>query len=159
MSDNRRTNRKLFTIEQANATLPLVRAITEDLQRLSLDVSERRERLSHLQSGRDSESQDPYSEELAEIEAELEQDTARLTDYVDELEQLGVEPKNGSLGLIDFPAEIDGRQVYLCWKLGESELLCWHELDAGFAGRQPLTAGSFAGNGESALDDSDSLDS
>ncbi len=153
MSDNQRPNRKLFTIEEANASLPLVRAITEDLQRLSLDVCERRERLSHLQSGRESESQDPYSEELAEIKAELEQDTIRLEEYVDELLQLGVEPKNGSLGLIDFPAEIDGRQIYLCWKLGESEVLCWHELDAGFAGRQPLTAGSLAGDGERAIDD------
>ena len=159
MSDSQRENRKLFTIGQANATLPLVRAITEDLQRLSLDVAERRERLSHLKSGRDSATQDPYSEELAEIEGELEQDTVRLTEYVDELIQLGVEPKNGSLGLIDFPAEIEGREVYLCWKLGESEVVCWHELDAGFAGRQPLTAGSFAGQGDSTLDDSEAIDS
>lgn len=159
MNENPSASRRLFTIEQANATLPLVRAITEDLQRLSLDVSERRERLSHLQSGRDSEAQDPYSEELAEIEAELEQDTIRLTEYINELVQLGVEPKNGSLGLIDFPAEIDGREVYLCWKLGEPEVLCWHELDAGFAGRQPLTADSMAGDGESGIDESEPLDS
>jgi len=41
-------------------------------------------------------------------------------------------------GLIDFRAEMDGREVYLCWKLGEERIDWWHELDAGFAGRQPL---------------------
>jgi len=58
---------------------------------------------------------------------------------------LGVEPKNGPEGLVDFPAVLDGRPVYLCWKLGEPEVLHWHDLDAGFRGRQPLTAGSAAG--------------
>ena len=66
-----------------------------------------------------------------------------LQEFVNELRQLGVEPK-GPGGLVDFPAELDGRQVYLCWKLGESEVLHWHEIDAGFEDRQPLTAESTA---------------
>jgi hypothetical protein len=143
MSDSK--PRKLFTIEQANAALPLVRAIVTDLAQLSRDVIERRERLSHLLAGREIEEGDPYGEELAEIERELEQDTRRLSEYVDELRQLGVEPKNGPEGLVDFPAMMDGRLVYLCWKLGELEVLYWHEQEAGFAGRQPLTAESAAG--------------
>jgi hypothetical protein len=59
---------------------------------------------------------------------------------------LGVEPKGGD-GLVDFPALWDGRLVYLCWKLGEPEVLYWHEIDAGFAGRQPLTADSVGTGG------------
>ena len=47
-------------------------------------------------------------------------------------------------GLVDFPSRLDGRTVFLCWRLGEPEVLHWHELDAGFAGRQPLVAGSVA---------------
>jgi len=43
-------------------------------------------------------------------------------------------------GLVDFPALVDGKEVYLCWKLGEPEVLFWHDMDAGFAGRQSLTA-------------------
>ncbi|HUX86133.1 MAG TPA: DUF2203 family protein [Chloroflexota bacterium] len=42
------------------------------------------------------------------------------------------------MGLVDFPAERDGRVVYLCWRRGEDQIHYWHELDAGFAGRQPL---------------------
>ena len=73
-------------------------------------------------------------------EQELERDTQRLREYVEELRELGVEPKGALEGLVDFPAMIDGRLVFLCWKFDESEILYWHDLDGGFSGRQPLTA-------------------
>ena len=142
MAANPWKNRKVFTVDQANAALPLVRAIATDLAQLSRDVIERRERLSLLLSGRQRGARDVYGEELAHIEAELEKDTERLQEYVEELRELGVDPKNGPEGLIDFPAVMEGRPVYLCWKLGEPEVLHWHDLDAGFRGRQPLTADS-----------------
>jgi hypothetical protein len=138
---------RLFTIEQANAMLPLVRAITQDLATLAREVFDRRHRLALLTAGRDLRPGDPYAEELAQIEAELEKDALRLQGYVDELTQLGVEAKGAVEGLVDFPSQMDGRIVYLCWRLGEPEVLHWHDLDAGFAGRQPLTAGSVEGYG------------
>jgi hypothetical protein len=147
---------KLFTVEQANASLPLVRAIAKDLAELSREVIERRDRLNQLMAGRDRNPDDPYREELSQIEEELEKDGRRLQEYVGELRELGVEPKSGPEGLVDFPAMVDGRMVYLCWKLGEPEVLYWHETDAGFAGRHPLTADSAhsTGNGHSTnLDD------
>lgn len=137
-------NRKFFTVEEANAALPLVRAIVGDLVRLSREVVDRRERLSLLRRTREPDSHDPYSEELAQIEEELEKDSRDLQGYIEELRQLGVEPKNGVEGIVDFPCLMDDREVYLCWKLGEPEVLFWHETEAGFAGRQPLTAGSVA---------------
>ena len=139
--------RKLFTVEQANAALPLVRAITSDLAQLSRDVIDRRERLSTLLAGRERGTRDLYGEELAHVEAELEKDSERLQEYVEELRDLGVDPKNGPEGLVDFPSMLDGKPVYLCWKLGEPEVLFWHDLDAGFRGRQPLTAGSSLNEG------------
>ena len=75
---------------------------------------------------------------MTQIEEELHCDSRRLREYVTELRQLGVEPKTE--GLVDFPAVMDGREVYLCWRLGEAEVGHWHELDAGFRGRRPLTA-------------------
>ncbi|MDX1944875.1 MAG: DUF2203 domain-containing protein [Pirellulaceae bacterium] len=139
---------KLFTIEQANATLPLVRAITADLAALARDVMDRRHRLAKLTAGRDLKAGDPYSEELAQMEADLETDVARLQGYIEELTALGVEPKGAIDGLVDFPSLMDGRIVYLCWKLGEPEVLHWHELEGGFAGRQSLVAESAAGYGD-----------
>ena len=135
---------KLFTVEQANAVLPLVRAITQDLVQLSREVIERRERLALLSGGRKSTAKDPDSEELRQIEEELDKDSEQLEVYAEELRELGVEPKSGTEGLVDFPSLMDGRIVLLCWKLGETEVTHWHELNAGFAGRQSLVAGSVA---------------
>jgi len=139
MSNESAGVQKVFTLEQANATLPLVRAIVKDLMELSREVAERRERLAHLLRGRrDLSPDDPYYAELVQIHDELEKDGQRLQDYVGELRQLGAEPKDGLQGLVDFPAMIDGRIVFLCWKLDEPQIQFWHELDAGFPGRQPL---------------------
>jgi hypothetical protein len=139
---------RLFTIDQANAMLPLVRAITSDLANLAKDVVERRHRLALLTSGRDLKPGDPYSDELAQMELELERDAVRLQEYVEELRELGVEPKGAVEGLVDFPCMLDGRIVLLCWRLGEPEVLYWHDLESGFGGRQPLTAGSVSGGYE-----------
>jgi hypothetical protein len=148
------TFKKLFSVEDANAMLPLVRAIATDLSVLSREVIERRERLATLhQSRRPNKSHDAYSEELAQIEDELTKDSERLHDYVEELRALGVDPKNGPEGLIDFPSEMDGRIVFLCWKLGEPEVLHWHELEAGFRGRQSLFASSVSGESSCQVDD------
>ncbi len=142
MSDHIQEPTKLFTVEEANAMLPLIRAIAGDMVALSRDVDERRERLNRINDHRDSDSSDPYTDEVAQIEQELGKDIERLHDYARELCQLGVEPKGAMEGLVDFPAKMDGRIVYLCWRHDEPEVLYWHEIDGGFAGRQPLTVGS-----------------
>jgi hypothetical protein len=143
MRDTQDRSRKVFSVEEANRTLPLVRVIVADLVQLTTEVTERRQRLNHLLAGRERDAEDVYSEELAEVERGLQRDMQRLREYIEELRQLGVEPKGGE-GLVDFPAELDGRPVYLCWKLGEAEVLYWHEIDAGFAGRQPLAVDSLS---------------
>ena len=136
---------KLFTLEEANASLPLVKAIVGDIVKLSQELIERARRLEQLNSARrEREQGDLYGEELIQIEEELAKDGKRLKDFIDELLELGVEPKSAPEGLVDFPTMLDGRLVYLCWKHDEPEVLFWHELDAGFAGRQPMTIGSGA---------------
>lgn len=130
--------RKLFTVDEANATLPLVRAIVQDVVTLAQDVVERRRRLAALRSGRKHESRNVYSDELAQVERELEHDRERLMEFAQELLALGVELKDVLTGLVDFPANKEGRVVYLCWKLGETEVAHWHELDAGFEGRREI---------------------
>ena len=132
--------RKFFTVEQANATLPLVRAIVRDLTALAVDLRERHERLRH--AGEGAALSPEHEEELAQARAVLERDLERLRDLEGELTALGVEMKDYFTGLVDFPAQIDGRPVYLCWKAGEDAVAHWHELDAGFAGRRPLDLSS-----------------
>ena len=68
------------------------------------------------------------------------QDIAREIDaFQSELESLGIQLKDRRIGLVDFPSEMDGRRVLLCWRLGEPSVQFWHDEDVGFAGRQPLS--------------------
>ena len=58
-----------------------------------------------------------------------------------ELERLAAENillRDPETGLVDFPAELDGRRVFLCWRLGEDNVAFWHDVDSGFGGRRPL---------------------
>ena len=86
---------KLFTIEEANKALPLVRLITQDLAELSGEVFQRQQRLSRLASGREITGGDPYSEELMLVQEQLDVQMQRLNELIDELRELGAEPKNG----------------------------------------------------------------
>lgn len=133
---------RFFTVEEANAALPLVKAICQDLSTLSRELVDRRERLALLLTGRDEGRDDMYRQELTQIEEELERDSDRIEAFVQELRDLGLEPKNALEGLVDFPSKMDDRTVLLCWKLNEPEVLYWHELEDGFQGRQPLVVSS-----------------
>ena len=148
---------KVFTVESANACLPLVRAITADLVRLSRDLLDRKHRWESLTRGREILAGDVYAEELGQIQQDLARDAQQLQDFERELADLGVVAQSATEGLIDFPALLDGRLVYLCWKHDEPEVLFWHERDAGFAGRQPLTADSLAGHPHGQPDSEENL--
>jgi hypothetical protein len=124
-----------FTVEQANRTLPLVSRIVEDIvngyARWQDEVCE----FEVATALSRADQPDPRAEGLQRAA----QETAREIDgYVAELQALGVQFKGFDLGLVDFPGEIEGRPVFLCWRLGEPAVQYWHEVDAGYAGRQPL---------------------
>jgi hypothetical protein len=131
--------KKYFSVEQANKMLPLVEKIVGDIVRQIQLVQELGGRLSGvIQHDGPRKGNDPYTEELAQSKVELEAEEDRLLAYREELDQLGVELK-GPDGLCDFPGLKDGREVCLCWKLGEKSVQFWHESHAGFAGRQPIS--------------------
>jgi hypothetical protein len=132
--------RTLFTVAAANKALPLVRAIVQDIVDLYGDVREREQRLQSLRRGTTGKPKpdDPYNEEVEQIRIELEKDVEKLEGYVEELSDLGVEFKDPTMGLVDFPSFHNGQEVYLCWKLGEPAVEYWHTHDAGFQGRQKI---------------------
>lgn len=144
MARRRVRGREIFTVEQANATLPLVRAIVSDLVGLSRHVIERRRTLSALLERQERGPGDPYHDELVHINHELDKDSRRLQEYVEELRELGVEPTDGPEGVVDFPAILNGRKVCLCWRLGEPEVGYWHEVGAGYRQRRALALKSVA---------------
>lgn len=116
--------RRRFTLEQANKALPLVTRIVRDIVNTHERATQLQAKLEES-TGREAGLQ-------AQLDASLEQ----LQDYVDELGSIGVELKDYESGLIDFPGRHQGRDIYLCWKLGEEKVDHWHELHSGYAGRQ-----------------------
>lgn len=132
-----KSRQKLYTPAQANAALPLVRVIVSDIVALARDLRDRHARLTRLE--RDGVAKGLLTAaQLEEEQAAFERDHERMSEYEAELTGLGVELKDHLTGLIDFRHVMDGREVYLCWRLGEPDVAHWHELDAGFAGRQKL---------------------
>jgi hypothetical protein len=135
-----KTGKRHFTVAEANSTLPLVRAIVQDITELAGELRDRQERLNRLKPGDRFRLSDAHDEELQQVQADQERGEEKMAEYVRELGQLGVELKDYFTGLVDFPSLRNGRPVYLCWRLGEPDVAHWHELDAGFAGRQKLVA-------------------
>ena len=117
-----RPKKKLYTVAEANATLPLIRAIVRDVTELAHSLRERHERLARVEPGERVQMGLAYREELEHVRAELEHDQERMSEYEQELKKLGVELKDYYTGLIDFPCWMDDREVYLCWRLGEREV-------------------------------------
>jgi hypothetical protein len=125
------TGKKLFTPAQANRSLILVRRIVADIVRAYRRLRELHENYQRL-------DQQGEIFEAEEVRREYVVLTDQLSDLREELEGVGCELKDFEIGLVDFPAVRDGREVYLCWKLGEDQVTHWHEVNTGYAGRKPL---------------------
>jgi hypothetical protein len=128
--------RRLFTLEEAREMLPAVRQIMQQIQRYRDDLEKAAtvlEALTVMAAGDANLDADVQkTRRSAEVAAR------ELQQRLNELDVLGPEIKGIEQGLVDFPCERDGRVVYLCWQFGEDTISWWHELDTGFAGRQPL---------------------
>lgn len=117
-----------FTVEEANAALPDLRErvarIRSARQEILAASGRIGKRVAADGGGHDGRE---YWEALAVLKAEVEHLSAR-----------GIVLRDPESGLLDFPAELSGRRVFLCWRLGEDHVGYWHEVDAGFLGRRPL---------------------
>jgi hypothetical protein len=126
---------QLFTVDHANRTLPLVRKIVEDIVREHRRWQEAIVELDAIVS-----THAPLPNDAATaLEREISRIARDLDALESELSALGIQLKDRRIGLIDFPSEMDGRRVLLCWRLGEPSVQFWHDEDAGYAGRQPLS--------------------
>jgi hypothetical protein len=126
---------QLFTVEQANRTLPLVRRIVEDVVRTHRLWEESMVELDLSATGHQAE---PPAVRTPQLERRIQALATELDAFQRELDILGIQLKDRRIGLIDFPSDMDGRTVLLCWRLGEPSVQYWHDEETGFAGRQPL---------------------
>ena len=124
---------KIFSVEEANALLPTVRRILEAVRRSHRRLLAYHEAAKHAAEGAE-QGGGGMTDGPRYVALLIE-----LTTRTSELETLGVQLKDYTRGLIDFPSLRDGRVILLCWQLGEGEQIeWWHDVETGFAGRQPL---------------------
>jgi hypothetical protein len=128
-----------FTLEEAQRLLPVL----ESLLRTAIDGKKLIETV-------DAELQDLAHRvflsggllvniiQVARRKAEREKTIQRVKDTLAEIDATGVQVKDLDIGLLDFPCEVEGRTVLLCWKLGEKGITHWHDTSEGFAGRKPI---------------------
>jgi hypothetical protein len=123
--------KRYFTVEEANAMLvtlrPLVAAMMEARQRI---VAAQPDLWPVLEKDAGNGGSDKASAVLVDFEI--------VHSSVKTIKSLDIELKDVNTGLVDFLAEREGRDVYLCWRYDEPKVAFWHDLEAGFAGRQPL---------------------
>ena len=122
--------RHSYTVESASKTLPYVSVI----------VAEVRERYQALSAkGHERNALSPeLADERGALKQEIRVHAKRLKECQEELLQLGIILKDYERGLVDFPAELDGRPILLCWEQGEPSVGFWHEVSGGYTGRQPV---------------------
>ncbi|HJR19544.1 MAG TPA: DUF2203 domain-containing protein [Actinomycetota bacterium] len=122
MSDRR------YTVDEANELLPALQQMLERLRDAQRVMAERHDEVmeatTHNGGGGAGKEFLEASQEAGRVNAEIQ--------------QLEIVVRDPETGLIDFPAERDGEEIYLCWRLGEDAVGWWHPTDSGFAGRQPL---------------------
>jgi hypothetical protein len=129
---------RVFTPEEANEALAEVRPLAERMvqARRSLAAAARRQRELVIRIAGNGGDLSPG--EVRDAAAAVEREVATIAECVAVLEAAGVQVKDMDEGLVDFPARHAGRDILLCWKVGEPAVSYWHGLDEGFAGRKPL---------------------
>lgn len=130
------TDLKLFTLEQAERTLPLVRRIVEDLLVEYPAWRAAVARYEVLTGGARADWGE--TSELVAARDDVTTHADRINVYLQELETIGCIFKGFDGGLVDFYSLREDRPVFLCWRMGEERITHWHEIDAGAAGRQPV---------------------
>jgi hypothetical protein len=120
-----------FTVQEANRALVLVK-------RIVVDVIFGYSRLLDLQEALETAEAAGSLEQYEATRLGLIRSAGRLRTCLEELDSIGVELKDWSLGVVDFPCLAGGRQVCLCWQYGQDAIQYWHEVDADAAGRQPI---------------------
>jgi hypothetical protein len=122
---------RYFTLQEANETLNIIRPLVNEIQAIRQTILKNKpEAWPAIEKSAGNGGNRALSNMVKDFE--------KLDLLVHQIQDMDVLIKDINLGLLDFPALKDGREVYLCWQYGEGEIAFWHEVEAGFAGRQPI---------------------
>jgi len=132
---------KVFTVQEAEALIPKLEQIVEGLMDHKRNAMEIGQQLSRIQEQLKAGDKTVEATALPNKQTELEFLVKIINEGLDAIEELGAEPKDLDLGLVDFPTIINGEEVLLCWKYGEKSITHYHGLRDGFAGRKRIQNG------------------
>lgn len=127
---------RLFTLEEAERTLPLVRRIVADL--VSAYPAWRAGIAQYEALSLEARPEGGETPEMVTVRDAVTARAERIDGYLRELEEIGCVFKGFDAGLVDFHSLREDRPIFLCWHLGEERITHWHEIDGGFEGRQPI---------------------
>jgi hypothetical protein len=130
-----REDGRLFSVDEVDELIPRLELIIEKLQRNARELRRSFELLAEERHCGVAELDVP---DLLRRWPEKRAVLQELEELVGEIGECGGQFKGIDLGLVDFPAEIDGQVVLLCWQYGEKEVAHWHSMEGGFAARRPL---------------------
>lgn len=122
---------RIFTLDEAQGLLPRLRSL---LTEIGEEWNHVRKLNPEVQKARDKAALDGYSK----LGVEYVESVSHLMFLIHQIKDMGVLLKDADKGLCDFPYMRQGRVVYLCWQLGEDRIQYWHDIETGFAGREPL---------------------
>jgi len=122
---------RLFTLEQANQLLQTLRPLVDQLIAT-------RDQIVTIRPELNSGVQKALGNGASKATGDLPKLFRKIERLINEVHSYGVLLKDVDQGLLDFPSELEGRVVFLCWRHGEPSVSHWHDLDAGFGGRKPL---------------------
>jgi len=132
---------RIFNLEEANQALAQVASLVEQLQKLMRSISDTADKLDegarNLSHG-NGHPPDQIKQQMDQLTERQRHLIESFESAVKQLESIGCVLKDLSQGLVDFHGLHDGQIVCLCWRQGEERITFWHDLDTGFAGRQPL---------------------
>jgi hypothetical protein len=129
---------RTFTPDEANALLPTVRPLVETMVNAKRSLDDAQAAADEVSTRISGNGGGLPPAQLAEVHDEVARRAAELAGVLEEIQELGVMVKDLDTGLIDFPSVREGRDVLLCWRLGEDEVAFWHGFEDGFAGRRPI---------------------
>ena len=127
------TMSRYFTLQEANQALTLIRPLLDEIQNIRQAILARQPEVWPVVERATGNGGSPAASQMV-------REFERLDALVHQVQDTGALFKDINLGLLDFPALKEGREVYLCWKYGEQDIAFWHEIEAGYVGRQPIAS-------------------
>jgi hypothetical protein len=130
---------RTFTLDEAQSLLPILESLLRaaiDGKKLIEEVEAEMQALNHRIFLNGGTHVNVVS--VARRKAERTKAEQRAKDALAEIDSIGVQVKDLDIGLLDFPCQVEGRVVLLCWRMGEPSITHWHSTEEGFAGRKPI---------------------